>query len=409
MILIDQSNYESVWTNAVKTLTPNKLNFTNGINEPYAISFEVLFNFEKCKIISLSCSFHKNIAISLVDSENSETVRVNINPFYVNDRYLIPMEIFSLEETKNYKFIRMHLTGDFAFEKIELLDCVEDITYEFKVMLFSGIGDCLKTIARNTSLIEFSKRFSIIVYWSYGGRGLHDSGWKDLLEKNVFRDVVFKYIDNDKFESLEVSELFNGYSGQFLLSGYFANEKRGISVPLNDGELRKVKEVLKNSYVRVGIQLQGNDPKKTFGYDKTILLFKLLLAHYPLATIFIIDAPSRVVPPELLFNERVVNLVGETNLSENITLIQSMDLWIAPDSFSKYVASWGDVRQIILCTELPYVTPVEMLKHAFDNSGLIGNPRVKLVGIKYDPVSLEVSSIVHDVSEISVDDVAEFL
>jgi hypothetical protein len=86
-----------------------------------------------------------------------------------------------------------------------------------------------------------------------------------------------------------------------------------------------------------------------------------------------------------------------------------MDLWISPDSFSKYVASWSDVRQIILCTRLPYMSPKEMLMHAFENSGLIRNPRVKLVGIKYDPDSLEVTSIVDDVSEISIDEIEKVL
>ena len=408
MIVIDNKNYESVWSNATKEIAGNEISFTAKEGGGLAISFPITYQPDSHTNFIIVAKFVKDVFISFVDTANNETKRVNINPFWVGGRYIIPIEMLHLNHDISFKFARIHTLKFFAFKAIEFSGD-QSVVYEYKIMLSSGIGDCLRTIARNTSIKSFSKNYSIHISWCYGGRGLHNSGWAPLLQDFVFRNDIFKYIDEASFESLNVPELFNGYSGDFLLSGYIDGETRGIDVPLKPQEFENVNLILQNSYIRIGVQLQGNDPKKNFGNVKYIALLKAVLATYPNATIFIIDAPNRHVSDDLLFDERVVSLVGKTNLSENISLIQKMDLWISPDSFSKYVASWSDVRQIVLCTELPYMSPSEMLMHAFVNSGLISNPRVKLVGIDYDPVSLEVSHIVGDVSEIDLDDVIRAL
>jgi len=408
---IGNQNFNRLWTNAkiIDTELEGVFSCDSGDNE-YAVTFSVdadLAYIASSSRLKITASRTNRCVLSVVMLDDVETRRINIIPFYKNGAYLIPLEIFNASATEGIKEIRFHIKGKFDIKSIEIADfLIEPIS--LKIMLHSGIGDCLRALMRNSSITAYAKRYPCNIYWAYAGRGLRNSSWEELLNKFVLgRNTFFTHVSNEDFENIDACELFNGYGGDVLFSGYIEDEVGSIEVNLSRQERFESNKILNHASFRIGIQLQGNDPKKTFPTEKWVELFTFLLQKYPLANIFIMDGPTRTVDQSLLFDRRIVSLIGVTNMAQNINLIQKMDLWISPDSFSKYVAAWGDVRQVIMCCRLPYNQPKEMLISAFDVVGLLMNPRIKLVGLNYDEFK-EVSTIMDDVRDINVEDILSF-
>jgi hypothetical protein len=278
---------------------------------------------------------------------------------------------------------------------------------KLKIMLYSGIGDCLRAISRNRSLDSYISQYPCDVYWSYAGHGLQDSGWSKLLQEFVFGRVKnFHYVNPDEFDKVDAFDLFNGYSGKALFSHFFKDEKQGINIELTPLEQSEIDGIETRDEFKIGIQLAGNDPKKTLTTVMLVELFNIIFEKIPRSKIFIIDSPTRQIDPNLLSDPRVVNVATNSNLAKNIHLIQKMDLWISPDSFSKYVANWSNISQLILCCRLPYIEPREMLMNAFQVSGLLFNNKVSILGIDFSN-DLKIHSCVDNISEISATDIAQ--
>jgi len=393
---------ERVWSNTKYKHSSDSISFQAKTNQECTVIISVPMttidpNQELSLVIVGSCLKQISLAVRLGDS--AESNRKNLLPFYAGGEYSIPINLLVDDGNNVFDKILFYVDGEFEIKSIFIRQGYKAL--KLKIMLFSGIGDCLRTISRNRSLSSYINKYPCDIYWSYAGHGLQDAGWSRLLQDFIFGRVKnYHYVSPEEFDKVDAFKLFNGYAGTALLSHYFKDEKQGINIELIPEEVAEIDSHVAGKELKIGIQLAGNDPKKNLKTSMLLELFKLIFEKYPNSNIFIIDAPSRAVDAELLADPRVVNLVGKTNLAQNIHLIQKMNTWIAPDSFSKYVANWSNTRQLILCCRLPYIEPKDMLVGAFKIVGLLFNKQVSILGIDYDD-DLQILSCVDDASEIS--------
>jgi hypothetical protein len=408
-----KEKFANLWSNATQAdCTEDDYQFSAGVgNTSYAIAIDIQEQIASQDLSKQAFSIQSNkdveLMMSLLDTRGNESIRMNLMPFLKGSEYVVPCTLFIAPNTQ-YKQILFHATGNLQLKSISL-NFIPDYVLKLKIMLSSGIGDCLRALSRNQSLGRCFQTIPTEIYWSYAGNNLHDSGWGPLLQSDVLgKNAHFHFIDHATFDQLFIPEMFNGYTGKFLFSNHFPDEYQGFNLSLTPEELEVVSTILNNSNKKIGIQLQGNDPKKNLGTTKTIAIFKHILSQFPESNIYIIDAPNRKVDSTLLFDDRIINLVGKTGIAQNIHLIQAMDLWISPDSFSKYVANWSNVQQIILCCQLPYIDPKNMLINAFQVVGLLNNENASLVGVTFDE-SLENITIKNDISEIDVTEIIKLI
>ena len=402
---IQFGNYSSIWSNANnKIISDISASFYNLQND-YAVVFPCYSDKFPIKYVEFEAD-HSDFYVSVQDDANLNNRRHKAELFFHDGKFLIPIELFPVNRY-NVR-LQIFLKKDFIISKVSFKS-YDSTVFKFKIMLESGIGDALRAVSRNSSLEKFSLKYPVQIYWSYGGNGLSDSGWTELLQKNIFgRNENFKYVAKDEFVSLPAVELFNGYSGSCVVRDFFDDDRQGFQINLTKEERLEVVNLLKKTSMRIGLQLEGNDPNKKFTLDFLNDFLDHILKKYPYATVFIIDGPKAVFEYHAKNDSRIVNLIGKTNISQNINLIKNMDLWLAPDSFGKYVAKWADVRQFVFCCKLSYRDPHDMLKNSFDSVNLLEDDHVKLIGIDYDE-GLNVSRVVDSLSDIKIDDVIDYL
>jgi hypothetical protein len=275
------------------------------------------------------------------------------------------------------------------------------IDSNFKIRLAGGIGDCLRSISRHPMLASFTEQSKFKIFWTYGITG--DLGWTQLLRDDVFgRNSSFIYIPPEIFNFVSLPELFSGSYGDVVLSSSMSrlNFCNGFSLKLNDAELALLNSInFDESKFNVGIQISGNDKLKHWPVNNYIRLINHIHGLYPESHVYIMDSPSRHFPSKGYDNSRVTNLIGLSSISFNIELIKRLSLWVPPDSYSKYVANWIKVRQIILCCKLPYIETGHMIKSCFEEVGITRGPVNKLVGIDFDSDG-NVISYIEDISLI---------
>ena len=374
------------------------------------------------KAVSLSFTEEEDITIedsieisgSLADKSRLEIIAYSGRSFSCLSGLLrdgtcivVPTKEFGVKGER-LKEIRLFSSKSIELEYIHITSRENrNYSIKLKINLHSGIGDCIRALSVHSSLQFFADTFHVEIFWSYAARGLRDSGWRQLLETDILgRNKMFTYVDEDDFDNIKAIELFNGYTGDAMLAGLFVNETQGIDISLTSSEAREVEELVNSkSSTLIGIQLEGNDEIKRWMPGKHYQLCRDILEKYPQAMIYILDAPQRFFE-NVDNDDRIISLIGKTSLAQNIHLIQKFDLWIAPDSFSKYVRRWQDGKQILLCSKAPYVDPKEMLIHCFDNVGLCHNPNTVILGLDYEYDLSVTSSVVH-MEDISVSQVME--
>jgi len=324
------------------------------------------------------------------------------------------------------------------------------INKEYKIRFTGGLGDCLKMLSEQTSLFEYYKRHGLLVYWVYSDQNLVDIVYKqykgskvqnghwayirdyDMIDYNTgasssisgaypvhqsLYDLLknfefFLLVPQETFANLNVPELNNyrmcdypeyAYSNQ--LKGLFDNEKGGWQIEV---ESEWVRTQFKDSNQTFCVQLSGSNPAKHYNPSNYVRLFKLILNRFPEAKIFLIDRPTYQVDSTMLFDDRIVNLVGKVSMIQCAELIQSVDYLIAPDSYSKYIRQWVDKKQIVICTKLDCHPDVpKMLQDAFNYVGLLNNPDVKLLGVTYTITDniVDAATIVNSMNDISPEEI----
>jgi len=276
-----------------------------------------------------------------------------------------------------------------------------NINSDFKIRFAGGIGDCLRSISRHPLLASFIEHSRYKIFWTYGITG--DLGWTKLLRDDVFgRNESFIYIPPEVFNFVSLPELFSGSFGDVVLSHSNASNKfcDGFALKLYETELDLLNDIkFDESKFNVGIQISGNDKLKHWPINNYVRLINHIHDQNPKSHVYIMDSPTRTFPSEGFDNSRVTNLIGVSSISFNIELIKRLDLWISPDSYSKYVANWMKVPQVIFCCKLPYIEPNHMVKSCFAEVGILSGSVNKFVGLDFDYDGKVISSF-EDISLI---------
>jgi len=301
------------------------------------------------------------------------------------------------------------------------------MTNHFKIRFFGGLGDCLKMITEQTSLYKAYQNYGISIYWVYSdtnivelvysrfyGSKIKNGQWAYIRDYDKVEDYntghtvtvsgaypvhqalhdllkefpFFHLIDQHTFANSEAIELANyrcndypGFRKDKQLKGLYIKEKGGLIFKQDDDYINSL---LKGTDKTFCFQLSGSNAQKKYDKEKHIEIFKMILDNYPLSKIFLIDRPNYMVDPAMLFDDRIINLVGKVSIVQCAKLIQKVDFLIAPDSYSKYIRKWVDGKQILLCHKLDcHPNETQVLQDAFNLVGLCNNRDVKLLGVTY--------------------------
>jgi hypothetical protein len=301
---------------------------------------------------------------------------------------------------------------------------------EFRKIRFTGgLGDCLLAITAQRSLYATYKNGGLFIHYVYSHSGIvemiYNKHGGDKIKNGQYLDVrdyekevdyntgdvrtihgsypthqalydllshwpnIFYLTDQRGFSNLEVPELNNHhccnyptYQDDKQLKDQYPNAKPGLPINFNDPY---IDSLFNNVEYTFCIQLTGGNPLKKYDDDKWVILFKMILEKYPSSRIFLIDQPNYIVNPSLLFDYRIISLVGKISILQCAKIIQTVDYLIAPCSYSKYLRKWVDGKQIILVMKLPDSDPdpLGMIEGAFNYPGLLDDPNVTLLGVKY--------------------------
>ena len=247
-----------------------------------------------------------------------------------------------------------------------------------KIHLEGGIGDCLKVIMCNFPLQSLYNNYGIQTFVTYGGEHYNDCGWEKILQTELL-DLCspFIYVKREAFAQINcptVADFFRKPKPFSLeLSKYLPLDLKVDIVAPQIGKRH------------VGIQLDSNDGRKKFSLDKWRLLINEILKQYQNTHVYLFGAPSEREALDKAFEDsnRLHNTCGNI-LAQSLKLIGRMNLFISPDSFSKYVCLCENIPAILLCAELSYMTVEDMLTTCF--KGIHNNDNFKLLGLAPTPV-----------------------
>lgn len=292
-----------------------------------------------------------------------------------------------------------------------------------KTCLKGGIGDCIKHLTCNFALPSLHKNYGTQVFVAYEGFGINpqdqaerisdtkiaqlknnESPWGKVLRENVFEKAPFLIsVPAHIFDSIEcptVNSWFDTFGPQL-----YKKLEELLPLKLNHSP----QHTLSKKYKNIGIQLSSNEKCKTWEKEKWRSLVEKILKKYKHTRIYLIDKPSNQDSINKNFNisqERLISTAGSP-LAESISLISKLDLLIAPDSFSKYIALCNKVPSIILCADVEFMTPSDLLRGCF-LADIVYNDNFKLLGVEVEE-NFNVKHMVKNINEISVDEVFKYV
>ena len=299
---------------------------------------------------------------------------------------------------------------------------------KFKIRFTGGLGDCLKMITEQTSLYQYYLDKGLHIYWVYSDMNIVDIVYKQFRGSKIcnnqwsyIRDydkhidynnsnlktisgaypvhqALYDFLKHFSFFELTEQETFANmddaielenyrchrypnFSLNNQLKGLYEYENGGWKINLND---LYIDSLLNNSKHTFCFQLSGSNAAKKYDVENYIKIFKMILDRYPSCKILLIDRPNYFVDTSLLFDERIINLIGKISIIQCAKIIQEVDYLICPDSYSKYLRKWVNKKQIILCNRLLEHPDLRKVLHdAFNIVGLCNNPDITLLGITY--------------------------
>ena len=271
---------------------------------------------------------------------------------------------------------------------------------KLKLHLEGGIGDCVKVITCNYALRSLYEKHGTQVFVSYGGKNFNDCGWGSLLKKEIF-DIIpgFSYISPEEASALSVPTVKS-----FFDKGV-QSLKLDELLPLN---YSIPKTIPRKDRRNIGIQLSSNDPRKTYNLKSWSKLIERILDKYQYANIYLFDSPDKreEIERKIIKHERVLNTAG-SNLSSSICLISQMNLFISSDSFSKYICLCGRIPAILLCADVQFMPPTDLLKFCFLKE-IVYNDNFKLLGTEYGD-NFNIKSMVPNINEIKIEEILEYV
>jgi hypothetical protein len=155
----------------------------------------------------------------------------------------------------------------------------------------------------------------------------------------------------------------------------------------------------------VGIQTHLTGMKtKQWGIENWRHYLDALVAADRDLSLILLDVAPQV--DALCFNDRVRN-TRNLNICQSIELCRSFDLLVSVDSWSKYVAAWNHIHQIIVVpdqrAEYPSLNPRKLVRDEF--AGIFNHPSNLIIGLT--ETIREPQLTLKDISELSPDFLAE--
>ena len=153
-----------------------------------------------------------------------------------------------------------------------------------------------------------------------------------------------------------------------------------FEIPLTESERAALPAKSSDGWT-LGIQTHLSGMKtKRWGIENWRAVLEGLLCAYPDLSIRLFDSDPQV--ESLCTNLRIQNTRG-LNICQSIHWVGECDFLISVDSWSKYVAAWQRIPQLILVpdqrSEYPGLTPQKLVHEEF--AGIFGNPRNTIIGL----------------------------
>lgn len=273
-----------------------------------------------------------------------------------------------------------------------------------RLHLQGGLGDCIKVISCNFALRSLYQKHSTLTSVSYGGEGHNDCGWEQILKKEIFdRCPYLSYsAPHATTSSPTVEDFFQEFGKELNLQRF---------LPLN---LSLPQPNLSRGKRHIGIQLSSNDPRKCLEFKKWQGLIIAMLKKHQHSHIYLFDSPANKNKTSQLVREiiniyprdgaRLHNTVG-SSLAESITLMSALDLMISSDSFSKYICLCHGIPAVLLCADVGFMSPSDLLRNCFLKE-IVYNDQFTLLGVDYG-ANFRINKIVKNINEISDSEILE--
>lgn len=258
---------------------------------------------------------------------------------------------------------------------------------KFKIYLFGGIGDCLRTLlylAPFQSLFEQGGE----LYVTYGENPLwQDCGHKEQI-KNFVGHTNINWVEPQDFGSLDAVQ-FDPFNNKGEFSGL--DSYRPIEIYLEQQELDILNKLPRDFLL---LQLSSNAPEKIWSRVNFIKLIDLILKETDL-NIVLIDWPFSDFKYE---HERVFSLIGQ-NLAVAWRALALAKVYVGVESWTKYVGRALEKQMVLMYVDVTTGNDQDFLDFCLQEKSK--NGKVKSLGLNLD------GKLVKHVNEISPEKVAE--
>jgi hypothetical protein len=273
-----------------------------------------------------------------------------------------------------------------------------------RLHLQGGIGDCIKVISCNFALRSLYEKHLTVTTVSYGGAGYNDCGWDGLLKKEICEPCPYLNHSDpaSNTEFLSVEAFFQEFGKKLHLDKFLPLNLSLSPINLPKGERH------------IGIQLSSNDPRKCLEFEKWQQVVVGTLKKHKYSHIYLFDAPTNKSKVDHFVREicgaypqdaiRLHNTVGAP-LSRSINLISALDLMVSSDSFSKYICLCAGIPAVLLCADIGFMSPSDLLRTCFLKE-IVYNDKFTLLGVNYAK-NFEVKNMVKHINEISPYEILE--
>jgi hypothetical protein len=250
----------------------------------------------------------------------------------------------------------------------------------FKLHIHSGLGDSLRAINDTRVVVRcLVERVKCLI--------IYQNRLKTAWQTNNASTFATLCNHVDFFEYTEDEEFFLTNPATLLTS-----READQNLPITSLPLKDIEVALKNDSsvgsTNIVLHLQGSQAYKQIK-EETVLSVIDYLSAKSSVTLHLIDHPGHYDRNVRKYGKYENVCIYKHNFPQNYRLVQLCDMLIAPDSYTKYVDTCK--KMVILCSSVPYMSPVQMFAGAFKD--LKNKDNVRIVGNQNDDYTELVKSI----------------
>lgn len=152
-----------------------------------------------------------------------------------------------------------------------------------------------------------------------------------------------------------------------------------FTLPLTESERQSLPKLTLAPTIGIQTHLDGMHTKR-WGVERWQQFLGHLQKEYPRLQIILLDAAFEV---QQLCTTENISSTCELNIYQSIAMFEYFDLVLSIDSWSKYVATWKRIPQVIIVpdqrSEYPGLSAEKLAREEF--SGIWRNPRNHIIGL----------------------------